>query len=150
MNKTLEVKLLREGLYEEDLAYATAGSAGLDLRACVDEATVLYPGERKLFKTGIAISIGDPGIVGFITSRSGLNLKHGVRVSQGVGTIDSDYVDELGVILFNDSDVAYTVKPYERIAQIVFMPVYQMDLAFVHDFSSDANRGGGFGSTGSK
>jgi dUTP pyrophosphatase len=148
MNNALEVKLLNASMQEYMPAYATPGSAGIDLRASITEPYKLYPQQRQLFKTGIAVNIKDPGIVGFITSRSGLNLKHGVRVSQGVGTIDSDYVDELGVILYNDSDEIYTVKPYERIAQIVFMPVYQVDLNVVTEFSENNNRGGGFGSTG--
>jgi dUTP pyrophosphatase len=150
MNKNLEVKLLDSAMSEYPLRYATPGSAGLDLRASIAEPFKLYPDQRKLFKTGIAINIKDPAIVGFITSRSGLNLKHGVRVSQGVGTIDSDYEDELGVILYNDGDEIYTVEPYERIAQIVFMPVYQMSLDLVDEFSYTDNRGGGFGSTGTQ
>ena len=148
MNKNLEVKILDNGMYEYALNYATPGSAGLDLRASLDAPFKLFPKQRKLIKTGISVHINDPGIVGFITSRSGLNLKHGVRVSQGVGTIDSDYQDELGVILYNDGDEIYTVEPYERIAQIVFMPVYQMQIDLVEEFDSDNNRGGGFGSTG--
>jgi dUTP pyrophosphatase len=148
MNKNLEVKILDNAMYEYALNYATPGSAGLDLRASIDKPFKLFPGQRKLIKTGVAVHINDPDIVGFITSRSGLNLKHGVRVSQGVGTIDSDYQDELGVILHNDGDEIYTVEPYERIAQIVFMPVYQMSIDLVEQFGSDNNRGGGFGSTG--
>jgi len=148
MNKNLKVKLLDTAMYEYPLRYATEGSAGLDLRASLAQPFKLFPKQRKLIKTGIAVHINDPGIVGFITSRSGLNLKHGVRVSQGVGTIDSDYQDELGVILYNDGDEIYTVEPYERIAQIVFMPVYQMSIDLVEEFDSDNNRGGGFGSTG--
>jgi dUTP pyrophosphatase len=150
MTDKLEVKLLDSTMSEYPLSYATPGSAGLDLRASINEPFKLYPDQRKLFKTGIAINIKDPAIVGFITSRSGLNLKHGVRVSQGVGTIDSDYQDELGVILYNDGDEIYTVEPYERIAQIVFMPVYQMSLDLVDEFSYTNNRGGGFGSTGTQ
>lgn len=135
-------------MYEYPLRYATAGSAGIDLRASLSEPYKLFPGQSQLIKTGVAIHINNPEIVGFITSRSGLNLKHGVRVSQGVGTIDSDYQDELGVILYNDGQEIYTVEPYERIAQIVFVPVYQMQIDLVDEFASDNNRGGGFGSTG--
>ena len=144
----LEIKIIDNEMYEYPLRYATEGSAGLDLRASITEPVKLYPKQRQLFKTGIAINIKDPSIVGFITSRSGLNLKHGVRVSQGVGTIDSDYQDELGVILYNDGDEIYTVEQYERIAQIVFMPVYQMSIDLVEEFSYNNDRGGGFGSTG--
>jgi len=148
MEKKLEVKILDNIIYEYPLRYATEGSAGIDLSASIAVPFQLYPKQRKLFKTGVAINIKDPSIVGMITSRSGLNLKHGVRVSQGVGTIDSDYQDELGVILYNDGQDIYTVEPYERIAQIVFMPVYQMSLDLVEEFSYNNNRGGGFGSTG--
>lgn len=148
MNKNLEVKILDNAMYAYPLSYATPGSAGIDLRASIQEPYTLYPKQRQLFKTGVAVNIKDPGIVGLITSRSGLNLKHGIRVSQGVGTIDSDYVDELGVILYNDGQEIYTVEPYERIAQIVFMPVYQMSLDLVEEFSYNNERGGGFGSTG--
>lgn len=144
----MEIKVLNEKMYSYEFGYATKGSAGVDLRASIDNTEWLHPGERKLFKTGIAIHINDPSIVGFITSRSGLNLKHGVRVSQGVGTIDSDYQDELGVILYNDSNTPYVIEPFERIAQIVFLPVHQISITLVDEFSSDNNRGGGFGSTG--
>jgi dUTP pyrophosphatase len=148
MSNELEVKILDNVMYEYPLEYATEGSAGIDLRASIIEPFKLYPKQRQLFKTGVSINIKDPAIVGLITSRSGLNLKHGIRVSQGVGTIDSDYQDELGVILYNDGQDIYSVEPYERIAQIVFMPVYQMSLDLVDDFSYNDNRGGGFGSTG--
>jgi dUTP pyrophosphatase len=144
----LQVKILDTKIAEYGMGYATEGSAGLDLRASISEPFSLYPKQRQLFKTGVAVHIADPNTVGMITSRSGLNLKHGVRVSQGVGTIDSDYQDELGVILHNDGQDIYTVEPYERIAQIVFMPVYQMSIDLVEEFGSDNNRGGGFGSTG--
>lgn len=144
----MEFKILDSKITQYGMKYATEGSAGIDLRASIEVSFQLYPKQRKLFKTGVAVNIKDPGIVGFITSRSGLNLKHGIRVSQGVGTIDSDYVDELGVILYNDGQEIYTVEPYERIAQIVFMPVYQMSLDLVDEFSYNNDRGGGFGSTG--
>ena len=144
----MQIKIIDSKISDYGMQYATEGSAGMDLRASISEPFRLYPGQRQLFKTGVAVHIADPKTVGIITSRSGLNLKHGVRVSQGVGTIDSDYQDELGVILYNDSDEIYTVEPYERIAQIVFMPVYQMSIDLVQEFSSGNNRGGGFGSTG--
>lgn len=144
----MELKILDSKITQYGMKYATEGSAGIDLRASIEEPFQLYPKQRQLFKTGVAVNIKDPSIVGFITSRSGLNLKHGVRVSQGVGTIDSDYQDELGVILYNDGQDIYTVEPYERIAQIVFMPVYQMSLDLVEEFSYNMDRGGGFGSTG--
>lgn len=130
------------------LNYATPGSAGLDLRASMTEQFDLYPRQRHTFNTGVAVQIGDLGTVGFITSRSGLNHKHGIRVSQGVGTIDSDYTDELKVILINDGPDMYTIEPYERIAQIVFMPVVQVDIDIVDEFSYTTQRDGGLGSTG--
>jgi len=144
----LQIKILDTKISDYGMQYATEGSAGLDLRASISEPFKLYPKQRQLFKTGVAIHIADPDLVGLITSRSGLNLKYGVRVSQGVGIIDSDYQDELGVILYNDGQDIYTVEPYERIAQIVFMPVRQVSLDLVEEFDSDNNRGGGFGSTG--
>lgn len=130
-------------------SYATEGSAALDLRACIDEPSVIEPGSRALFKTGIAINMMDPGLVAIVASRSGLSLKHGIRVAQGIGVIDADYHGEIGVILANDSDQAYTVSPGERIAQLLFQPAIQVTLQYVSEFSIETERGtGGFGSTG--
>jgi dUTP pyrophosphatase len=129
--------------------YATDGAAAMDLRACIDEPSILYPGCRAHFKTGIAINMMDPGLVAIVASRSGLSLKHGIRVAQGIGVIDADYHGEIGVILANDSDQAYTVTPGERIAQLMFQPVIQVTLQYVDEFSTETERGtGGFGSTG--
>lgn len=131
--------------------YATDGSAAMDLRACIDESIELVPGGRLLVKTGIAINMMDPGLVAIVASRSGLSLKHGVRVAQGIGVIDADYHGEIGVILANDGDVPYTIEPGERIAQLMFQPVVQVDLHYVDTFSIKTERGeGGFGSTGTK
>lgn len=129
-------------------AYATAGSAGLDLRACIDDDVILEPGGRKLIKTGVAVNMQDPNIVAIVASRSGLSLKHGIRVAQGVGVIDSDYQEEIGVILANDSDMPYTIKKGDRIAQLMFQPVIQVELNVVDHFSTATDRKGGFGSTG--
>ncbi len=129
--------------------YATDGSAAMDLRACLAEAVTLPPGGRQLVPTGIAINMMDPGLVAIVASRSGLSLKHGVRVAQGIGVIDADYHGEIGVILANDSEMAYRIEPGERIAQLMFQPVVQVALQFVDRFSTETERGaGGFGSTG--
>lgn len=129
--------------------YATDGSAAMDLRACLDEAVTLAPGGRNLVPTGIALNMMDPGLVAIVASRSGLSLKHGVRVAQGIGVIDSDYHGEIAVILANDSDTPYRVEPGDRIAQLMFQPVVQVDLHVVDAFSIETERGaGGFGSTG--
>jgi dUTP pyrophosphatase len=129
--------------------YATDGSAALDLRACIDEPVTLKPNHRVLIKTGLAINMMDPSLVAIVASRSGLSLKHGIRVSQGIGVIDADYHGEIGVILANDSNEPYVVQPGERIAQLMFQPVVQVTLHFVDQFSTETNRGsGGFGSTG--
>jgi dUTP pyrophosphatase len=129
--------------------YATEGSAAMDLRACIAEPITLEPGRRTLVKTGIAINMMDPGLVAIVASRSGLSLKHGVRVAQGIGVIDADYHGEIGVILANDGEVAYVIQPGERIAQLMFQPVIQVSLQYVDEFSTSTERGtGGFGSTG--
>ncbi len=129
--------------------YATDGSAAMDLRACVEAPVVLEPGQRLLVKTGLAINMLDPGLVAIVASRSGLSLKHGVRVAQGVGVIDADYHGEIGVILTNDGPEPFTIEPGERIAQLMFQPVVQVALHLVPAFTSTTERGtGGFGSTG--
>lgn len=131
--------------------YATPGSAAMDLRACIAEPLTLNPGERTLIKTGLAINMQDPGLVAIVASRSGLSLKHGIRVAQGIGVIDADYHGEIGVILTNDSDQPYQIEPGERIAQLMFQPVVQVQLDVVEQFSTQTTRGeGGFGSTGTK
>lgn len=130
-------------------AYATDGSAAMDLRACIETPVTLEPGGRTLVKTGLAINMPDASLVAIVASRSGLSLKHGVRVAQGIGVIDSDYHGEIAVILANDSATAYTIEPGERIAQLMFQPVVQVALEIVDEFSRETERGtGGFGSTG--
>lgn len=130
-------------------SYATEGSAALDLRACIEQAITLAPGGRTLVKTGIAINMMDPGLVAIVASRSGLSLKHGVRVAQGIGVIDADYHGEIGVILANDGTEPYEIAPGERIAQLMFQPVIQVAMHMVDEFSTETGRGvGGFGSTG--
>ena len=129
--------------------YATDGSAAMDLRACLEGPETIPPCGRMLIETGIAINMMDPGLVAIVASRSGLSLKHGVRVAQGIGVIDADYHGEICVILANDSDKPFHVQPGDRIAQLMFQPVVQVALHFVDEFSTETERGtGGFGSTG--
>ncbi len=130
-------------------SYATPGSAGLDLRAAVPDPVTLSPGDRLLVPTGIAIDIRDPELVGVVASRSGLSLRHGIRVAQGIGVIDSDYHGEIGVILANDGHAPYIVSPGDRIAQLLFLPVKTVELRVVDSFVEGTVRGeGGFGHTG--
>lgn len=131
--------------------YATSGAAALDLRACIEAPITLQPGARTLVKTGLAINMMDPGLVAIVASRSGLSLKYGIRVAQGIGVIDADYHGEIGVILANDGLEPFTIEPGERVAQLMFQPVTQVDLHYVDQFSTQTIRGeSGFGSTGTK
>lgn len=152
MYRRIEARVVNDLLGKENILvpnYATDGSAAMDLRACSTEPVIIAPGKRLLVKTGLAINIMDPGLVAIVASRSGLSLKHGIRVAQGIGVIDSDYHGEIGVILANDSEEAYVVHPGDRIAQLMFQPVVQVSLTFVKNFSTETERGaGGFGSTG--
>jgi dUTP pyrophosphatase len=129
-------------------AYATPGSAGLDLRACVDAPVLLAPGQTLLIPTGIAIHIADPGLAAMILPRSGLGHKHGIVLGNGVGLIDSDYQGPLMVSCWNRSDQPFTVQPLERIAQLVIVPVVQAAFRVVDAFEGSARGAGGFGSTG--
>jgi dUTP pyrophosphatase len=130
-------------------SYATDGSAAMDLRAAIASPITLEPGCRILVATGIAINMMDPGMVAIVASRSGLSLKHGIRVAQGIGVIDADYHGEIAVILANDSLEPYVVNPGDRIAQLMFQPVVQVSLRFVDAFQTETARGvNGFGSTG--
>lgn len=129
-------------------AYATAGSAGLDLRACLDAPLELPPGKAELLPTGLAIWVEDPSLAAVILPRSGLGHKHGIVLGNLVGLIDSDYQGELMVSCWNRGAVAYTVQPGERIAQLVVVPVVQVDLEVVEDFTATARGAGGFGSSG--
>jgi len=129
--------------------YATSGSAAMDLRACLSEALTVQPGETVLVPSGIAISIHDPGLVALLMPRSGLGIKHGIVLANTIGVIDSDYQGEIGIGIFNRSTTAYTIEPGERICQMMFVPVTQVSLAVVDEFSKDSARGaGGFGHTG--
>jgi dUTP pyrophosphatase len=129
--------------------YATSGSAGLDLRACVDAATVLNPSETILIPTGLAIYIDDPQLAAVILPRSGLGHKHGIVLGNLVGLIDSDYQGQLLVSCWNRSNAAFTIQVGERIAQLVFVPIVQVAFEHVDDFAASQRGHGGFGHTGS-
>lgn len=145
----LDVRILDERIRGTLPAYATAGSAGLDLRACLDAPLVLAPGSASLISTGMAIHIGDPGLAAMILPRSGLGVKHGIVLGNLVGLIDSDYQGPLMVSCWNRGQAAFTIEPMERIAQMVIVPVVQARLNIVDSFEQNSNRGeGGFGSTG--
>jgi dUTP pyrophosphatase len=128
--------------------YATAGSAGLDLRACLDKPLVLEPGRAELLPTGLAIHVEDPGLAAVVLPRSGLGHKHGIVLGNLVGLIDSDYQGQLMVSVWNRGREPYTVQPGERVAQLIIVPVVQVDLEVVEDFEASARGAGGFGSSG--
>ncbi|NOX92268.1 MAG: dUTP diphosphatase [Gammaproteobacteria bacterium] len=128
--------------------YATDGSAGMDLRACIDEALEIKPGETHLIPTGIAIHIGDPGLAAVLLPRSGLGHKHGIVLGNLTGLIDSDYQGQLFVSCWNRGDKVFTINPGERIAQMVFVPVVQVSFEIVDSFDESHRGEGGFGHTG--
>jgi dUTP pyrophosphatase len=145
---TIAVRVLDERIATQMPAYATPGSAGLDLRACIDAPLVLAPGQASLIATGLSIHIGDPGLAAIILPRSGLGHKHGIVLGNLVGLIDSDYQGPLMVSCWNRGDTAYTVQPLERIAQLVIVPVVQASFQRVDSFEASQRGSGGFGSTG--
>jgi dUTP pyrophosphatase len=131
-------------------AYATEGSAGMDLRACIDNPVIIGAGETILIPTGIAIYIADPGIMAVLAPRSGLSLKHSIGLKNFVGIVDSDYQNEIGIAVWNHGHQAYTIEPGERICQMMFVPVLQPTLEIVAEFSDESQRGlGGWGHSGS-
>jgi len=144
----IDVKVLDARMAEHLPAYATPGSAGLDLRACLDEPLLLQPGGAALIPTGLSVHIADPGLAAMLLPRSGLGHKHGIVLGNLVGLIDSDYQGPLMVSCWNRSAVAYTVQPLERIAQMVIVPVVQAAFRRVDEFGASARGEGGFGSTG--
>lgn len=144
----VDVKILDPRVKDKMPTYATTGSAGLDLRAILDEPLTLNPGETRLIKTGLAIHLADPGYAALILPRSGLGHKHGIVLGNLVGLIDSDYQGELMVSTWNRGQEAFTIEPMERIAQLVVMPVVQMQMNVVDDFETSDRGAGGFGSTG--
>ena len=145
---TIDLKVLDPRMAEHLPAYATPGSAGLDLRACLDAPLLLEPGLSVLIPTGLSIHIGDPGLAAIILPRSGLGHKHGIVLGNLVGLIDSDYQGPLMVSCWNRSAANFTVQPMERIAQLVIVPVVQASFRVVDDFDASARGAGGFGSTG--
>lgn len=129
-------------------AYATPGSAGMDLRACLDEALTLTPGQTELLPTGLAIHIGDPGLAAIILPRSGLGHKHGIVLGNLVGLIDSDYQGQLFISCWNRGQTDFVIEPGERVAQLVFVPVMQAQLQQVTEFNQSERGAGGFGHSG--
>ena len=147
---TIELKLLDPRMADFLPAYATPGSAGLDLRAALDVPLVLAPGQAQLVPTGLAIHIGDPGLCAMLLPRSGLGHKHGIVLGNLVGLIDSDYQGPLMVSCWNRGGAPFTVEPMERIAQMVIVPVVQAAFRRVDTFEASARGEGGFGSTGKR
>jgi dUTP pyrophosphatase len=144
----LDVRVLDARLREQLPHYATPGAAGLDLRACVESPLVLVPGATELIPTGIAIHIGDARYAALILPRSGLGHKHGIVLGNLVGLIDSDYQGQLMVSCWNRGSTAFTINPLERIAQLVIVPVVQVEFNVVESFEESSRGAGGFGSTG--
>ncbi|MEZ3501030.1 dUTP diphosphatase [Pantoea sp. KPR_PJ] len=150
MMKKIDVKILdaRVGAEFPLPTYATSGSAGLDLRACLDSALEITPGMTTLVPTGLAIHIGDPGLAAVILPRSGLGHKHGIVLGNLVGLIDSDYQGQLMVSVWNRGQTSFTLQPGDRLAQLVFVPVVQAEFNLVEDFDASARGEGGFGHSG--
>ena len=148
--KTISLKILDPRMKEQLPVYATAGSAGLDLRACLDEPLVLKPGDTQLVPTGLAIHIGDPNYAAMILPRSGLGHKQGIVLGNLVGLIDSDYQGQLMISTWNRGQSIFTLQPMERLAQLVIVPVRQVKFNVVEEFESSERGDGGFGSTGKK
>jgi dUTP pyrophosphatase len=144
----VDLKILDPRVRDQLPHYATAGSAGLDLRACLDEAVLLHPGETVLIPTGLAMHLADAGYAAMILPRSGLGHKHGVVLGNLVGLIDSDYQGQLLVSVWNRGQTAFTIQPFERIAQMVIVPVVQAQFNLVDEFDASHRGEGGFGSTG--
>ena len=144
----VEVRLLDARMAEQMPAYATAGSAGLDLRACLDAPLELAPGEAKLIPTGLAIHIADANLAAMILPRSGLGHKHGIVLGNLVGLIDSDYQGQIFVSTWNRGNAPFVINPMERLAQLVVVPVVQVEFNVVQDFAQSQRGAGGFGSTG--
>jgi dUTP pyrophosphatase len=146
--KKLEVKILDERVRGMLPHYATPGAAGLDLRACLDGPLALQPGDSELVSSGIAIHVGTPGYAAIILPRSGLGAKNGIVLGNLVGLIDSDYQGPLMVSLWNRGRAAFTIQPLDRIAQLVIVPIVQVEFEVVEEFAASSRGAGGFGSTG--
>jgi len=148
--KTIDIKILDPRMKDQLPAYATAGSAGLDLRACINEALHIQPGTTHLIPTGLAIHLADPAYAAMILPRSGLGHKHGIVLGNLVGLIDSDYQGELMVSTWNRGSTDFVLNPMDRLAQLVIVPVLQVGFNVVDEFESSSRGAGGFGSTGKK
>jgi dUTP pyrophosphatase len=146
--QTLQVKILDERMRSQMPSYGTPGSAGLDLRACIDAAIEIAPGQTVLVPTGLSIYVEDPRYAALILPRSGLGHKHGIVLGNLVGLIDSDYQGQLMVSTWNRSSQPFTLEPMERLAQLVIVPVQQVELKIVDEFAESSRGTGGFGSTG--
>ena len=145
---TIDIKILDPRMKELLPAYATPGSAGLDLRACIESPLTLEPGQTVLVPTGLAIHVADPGYAAMILPRSGLGHKNGIVLGNLVGLIDSDYQGQLMVSTWNRGHTAFTLQPLDRLAQLVIVPVLQVGFNIVEEFASSERGAGGFGSTG--
>lgn len=148
--RKLDVKILDARLRDQLPRYATPDAAGLDLRACIDDALELNPGATSLVPTGIAIHLDDPGLAAIILPRSGLGHKHGIVLGNLVGLIDADYQGQIFVSAWNRGSQPFIIKPMERLAQLVVVPVVQVELNVVDDFAASVRGAGGFGSTGNR
>jgi dUTP pyrophosphatase len=146
--RKLDVKILDERMRAMLPHYGTPGAAGLDLRACLDAPLTLMPGDSQLVPSGIAIHIGDPGFAALVLPRSGLGAKHGIVLGNLVGLIDSDYQGQVFISAWNRGHAAFTIQPMDRIAQLVVVPVQQVEFDVVEEFHSSYRGAGGFGSTG--
>jgi dUTP pyrophosphatase len=148
MTLNIDIRVLDPRVADAMPAYATPGSAGLDLRACVTEPVTLAPGQSALIPTGLAMHLGDPAYAAMLLPRSGLGTKHGIVLGNLVGLIDSDYQGPLMVSCWNRSQASFTIQPMERVAQMVIVPVVQASFRVVDSFETSARGTGGFGSTG--
>jgi dUTP pyrophosphatase len=146
--KKIDVKILDARLRDQLPGYATAGSAGLDLRACIDAPLTLQPGQTELVPAGIAIHLADPGLAAVVLPRSGLGHKHGIVLGNLVGLIDSDYQGQIFVSTWNRGNAPFVLNPMERLAQLVVVPVVQVGFNVVDEFAASSRGAGGFGSTG--
>lgn len=146
--KKIDVRVLDARLREQLPHYATPGSAGLDLRACIDAPLTLEPGQTELIPSGIAIHLGDPGLAAIIVPRSGLGHKHGIVLGNLVGLIDSDYQGQILISAWNRGSASFVVNPLERLAQLVVVPVVRVAFNVVEEFATSSRGANGFGSTG--
>ncbi len=148
MQRKIDIRILDKRLEKQLPSYATSGSAGLDLRACIDHVMTIEPGEANLIPTGIALHLADPGLAAVVLPRSGLGHRHGIVMGNLVGLIDSDYQGQILVSCWNRGRTAFLLNPLERIAQLVVIPVIQVDFNVVTEFEKSGRGANGFGSTG--